>query len=177
MSWISEKLFGKRRTYEEEFACNLYDALVLRGGPSSEADSHIDAVELEVPLDKLERFFAKRLIMHEAMLFVASNVATMPDQEKEQPPSISVHPLAVEMGTHLKGKWMERGIDVGGFFSVGERCFAEIETFLEKPFKWGRAWLDEFYSDPEKSGQHYIMWTDQCLKEFETMKLVIREHV
>ena len=52
----------------------------------------------------------------------------------------------------------------------------EVSEVLEKSFRWGRAWLDEFYDDPEKSGEHYILWTDQCLKEFQTMKTVVEQH-
>ena len=77
----------------------------------------------------------------------------------------------------MQSKWAERGIIIADHFEVGERCFEEVEGFLEKPFRWGRGWLDEFYDDPEVSGEHYILWTDQCLKEFETMKMVVGQSV
>lgn len=177
VSWISKRFFRKRPSYEEEFASNLYDALVLGGGPSAEAEGHIDADVLDIPLNKLERFASKRLITLEAFLFVATSVGTMPKVQADGSLFKSVHPLAVQMGKHLQGKWAERGIKIADHYAVGERCFDEVSTALEKLFRWGRAWLDEFYDNPEKSGEYYILWTDQCLKEFETMKLVVAQNV
>lgn len=176
MRWISEKLFGKKRTYDEEFASNLYDALVLDGGPSAEAENHIDASALEIPLDKLERFSAKRLIMLEVFLFVATNVATMPDKEDTSLIFQTVHPLSMQMAKLIQAKWKQRGIEVKDFHEVGKLCFDEYMAAMEKPFKWGRGWLDEFYSNSEKSGEYYISWTEQCLKEFKAMKLVVERH-
>lgn len=177
MSWISEKLFGKRRSYEEQLCCNLYDALVLSGGPSAEAEQQIDDIALGIPIGKLERFASKRLIMLEAFLFVAVNIATMPRQDEDGPLFNPVHPLAVQMATRLQTKWAERGIEVRDHIAVGERCFAEVSDVLDKPFKWGRAWLEEFYDSPEKTGEHYILWTEQCLKEFQAMKMVVEQNV
>ena len=85
--------------------------------------------------------------------------------------------LAIEMGKLIQKKWAERGIDFADHFAVGERCFDEVELALERPFKWGREWLIEFYDDPEEAGEQYIMWTDQWLKEFQAMKTVIEEYV
>ena len=176
MGWISEKIFGKKRTYHEEFASNLYDALVLDGGPSSDADSHIDAMALEIPLDKLERFAAKRRIMLEAFLFATTYIATMPTDDEGDQIFQSPHPLSIQIGQLLQDKWHRRGIEIRDLHDVGERCFGEVEMLFDKPFKWGRAWLDEFYTDPEKSGEHYILWTEQCLNEFETMKTVVQQY-
>ncbi len=167
--------FGKSKSYHEEFAANLYGALVLGGGPSSEAENHVDADALEIPLDKLERFNAKRLIMLEAFLFVATSIATMPMEKETTPLLIPVHPLAVQLSKHIQEKWAERGISTVDHHKVAERCFAEVTGALEAPFKWGRMRLDEFYVDPDKSGEHYISWTDQCLKEFRAMKRVVEE--
>jgi len=175
-NWVSKKLFGTRKTREEELASNLYDALILDEGPSSDVDDHLDANSLEIPLDKLARFSAKRLIMLEAFLFVAINTATMPKDDKVHPLFPAVHPLSLEMGKLLHTKWKERGIKLSGAGAVGERCFAEVEDALDKPFKWGRSWLDEFYADPDRSGEFYIAWTEQCIKEFKAMLLVVEQY-
>lgn len=175
MNWVSDRLFGKRPSYEEVYVANLYDAMVVGGGPSAEAESHLDAVALEIPFGRFERFASKRLIMLEAFLFVATNIATMPEDDEDDPLSMRPHPLAVQMGRHLMRKWADRGIFIADPVAVGGRCFDEVSGALETPFKWGREWLDEFYSDPEKAGSHYILWTDQCLKEFRTMKMVVEQ--
>jgi len=86
-----------------------------------------------------------------------------------------IHPFAMEMGKLISEKWRERGIEVEPF-DVGERCFNEVGGFLENPFRWGRNWLDEFYDDPETSGVHYILWTEQWLKEFEVMRNMAKEY-
>lgn len=36
--------------------------------------------------------------------------------------------------------------------------------------------LDEFYGNHDTSGEHYIMWTDQWMEEFQAMKLVVEEY-
>lgn len=177
MGWISDRLLKKRRTYDEEFASTLYDALVLGGGPSADAESHIDSHTLNIPLDKLERFAAKRLITLEAFLFVAVNVATMPAETNDTATFQPVHPLSIQLSRLLQAKWRQRGIEIKNHLEVGERCFEAVELALEKPFRWGRGWLEEFYDDPEKSGEHYILWTEQCLKEFEAMRMVVAQNV
>lgn len=177
MSWISEKLFGKRQSYEEKFANNLYDAMVLNGGPSANAESNINTIALGIPLEKWESFALKRLNMLEALLFVATNVATMAERDDEAPSFKPEHPVAVQLGKHLQNKWAERGLVVADHHVVGERCFDEVAGMFEKPFRWGRAWLDEFYDDPEESGEHYILWTEQCLQEFQAMREVVEQYV
>ncbi|MCE8546739.1 hypothetical protein KBY25_12990 [Ruegeria pomeroyi] len=177
MNWFTNKLFGVKKSRNEELAENMYSALVLGGGPSSGSPSRIDATELEIPIGKLERFAHKRLISLEAMLFVASQIETVERSQKLQRVfgDGQLHPFAMEMGRLIAAKWNQRGIEMEKF-DVGERCFDEIEDFLDKPFIWARAWLDEFYDDSEKSGEHYIMWTEQWLKEFEVMRNMVKEY-
>lgn len=176
MSWL-KKVFGPKKTREEDLADKLYQVLVLDGGPSGSADSHIDATSLSIPLGRLERFSQKRLISLEAMLFVAAQIETAECSQKLQVMFGygTIHPFAVEMGKLISRKWRDRGIEID-YLDVGERCFNEVEDFLEKPFRWGRNWLNEFYDDPEQSGEHYILWTDQWLKEFETMRNLVRQY-
>lgn len=177
MSWLKSKLFGPKKSRDEDLAEKLYAVLVLEGGPSGSADSHIDATALEIPLGRLERFAQKRLISLEAMMFVAAQIETAERSEKLKAilGDGALHPFAIEMGKLIGRKWRERGIEIDNF-DVGERCFDEVEEFLEKPFRWARKWLDEFYDDPEKSGEHYIMWTDQWLKEFQTMRDMVKNY-
>ncbi len=132
---------------------------------------------MDIQLGKLEQFAQKRLISLEAMLFVASQIETAERSEKLQAVfgDSQLHPFAAEMGRVIARKWRERGIEISRF-DVGERCFDEVQEFLEKPFRWGRKWLDEFYDDPEKSGEHYILWTEQWLKEFEVMRKMAKEY-
>lgn len=73
-------------------------------------------------------------------------------------------------------KWTERGINLVSDHEVGEKCLQEVELFLEYPFRWGREWLREFYPTDEEAGEHYIMWTDQWLKQFKVMQMVISEN-
>lgn len=177
MSWIINKLFGAKKSHDGELAESMYSALVLDGGPSSESPTRIGATELEIPLGNLDRFAQKRLIALEAMLFVASQIETAERSQKLQQVfgDGQIHPFAMEMGRLIHSKWKQRGIEIDKF-DVGERCFDEIAVFLDKPFRWARAWLDEFYDDSEKSGEHYIMWTEQWLKEFEVMRNVVKEY-
>jgi hypothetical protein len=176
MNWFKLKLFGPKKSRDEDLAEKLYEVLVLEGGPSSKAESHIDAVSLKIPLGKLERFAQKRLISLEAMMFVAAQAGTVDRSAKLQTVfgDGMIHPLAREMSRLFARKWRGRGIEIGEF-DVGHRCFDEVEDILDKPFRWGRKWLDEFYDDPEQSGEHYIMWTDQWLKEFETMGNLVKQ--
>jgi hypothetical protein len=169
------RLLGRKKTYEEEFAANLYKALVLDGGPSSAAEDRKDAASLGVRLGDLERFERKRLITLEAMLFVATQIATTSSEGDDNVPFPLPHTLGIEVAKVIQSKWSERGIVVDTS-QVGERCFDEIQLFLDKPFKWGREWLDEFFDEGE-SGERYIMWTDQCLKEFQVMQQVIKQHL
>jgi len=177
MNWFTNRLFGKKKSRDEELAENMYSALVLDGGPSSESPNRIDATELDIPLGKLERFAQKRLISLEAMLFVASQIETAEQSQKLQLMfgDGQIHPFAMEMGRLVHSKWSQRGIEIDEF-DVGDRCFDEIQDFLDKPFRWARAWLDEFYDDSEKSGEHYIMWTEQWLKEFEVLRNMVKEY-
>ena len=177
MKWLKQKLFGPEKSKDEDLAEKLYEVLVLDGGPSSNADSHIDSTALEIPLGKLERFSQKRLISLEALLFVAAQTETAERSEKLQAVfgDGALHPFAIEMGKLISNRWSERGIEVG-FFDVGERCFDEVEEFLERPALWSRHWLEEFYDDPERAGEHYILWTEQWLKEFETMRNMVRDY-
>mgnify|MGYP003139795701 CR=1 FL=1 len=177
MNWITKKIFGAKPSHDEELAGNMYSALVLDGGPSSDAPNRIGATELEIPLWKLDKFAQKRLISLEAMLFVASQIETAERSQKLQEMSDDgqIHPFAMEMGRLIHSKWKQRGIEIDEF-DVGERCFEELEDFLDKPFRWARTWLDEFYDDSEKSGEHYIMWTKQWLKEFEVMRNMVKEY-
>ncbi|MCE8533572.1 hypothetical protein KBY24_09255 [Ruegeria pomeroyi] len=46
MNWFTNKLFGVKKSRNEELAENMYSALVLDGGPSSGSPSRIDATEL-----------------------------------------------------------------------------------------------------------------------------------
>ena len=140
MNWITKKIFGPKKSRDEELAENMYSALVLNGGPSSESPSRIDATELEIPLAKLEHFAQKRLISLEAMLFVASQIETAERSQKLQQlfGDGQLHPFAMEMGRLIHSKWEQRGIEIDKF-DVGERCFQEIEEFLDKPFRWARA--------------------------------------
>lgn len=177
MKWLTDRLFGAKKSRNEELAENMYIALVLNGGPSSGSPDRIGATSLEIPLGKLEQFAQKRLISLEAMLFVASQIETVEQSQELQQVfgDGQLHPFAIEIGRLIALKWKDRGIALGTT-DVGERCFDEIESFIEKPFRWTRAWLDEFYDDPAKSGEHYIMWTEQWLKEFEAMRLVVRNY-
>ncbi len=175
MNWF-RKIWRKRLPYDEEFSQNLYDALVLEGGPGSDTEDHLDAIKLNIRIGDLERFSEKRLIMLEAFCFVAVQMATTSSSEKLLQIFETIDPLAIEMGKLIQKKWAERGIVFDSHFDVGERNFAEIDLFLEKPFKWGREWLNEFYEDNDESGNHYIMWTVQCLKQFKAMKMVVDSH-
>ncbi|MDF1726775.1 MAG: hypothetical protein P1U53_03395 [Sulfitobacter sp.] len=177
MSWLRTKLFGSRKSRDQELAENMYSALVLDGGPSGEAPDHIEATQLEIPFGKLERFALKRLISLEAMLFVASQIETAERSEKLQAVfgDGQLHPFALEMRRLVATRWRERGIEISDS-DVVDRCFDEVEEFLEKPFRWGRKWLDEFYDDPETSGEHYILWTQQWLKEFDVMRTMAKEY-
>ena len=173
MSWFGKTLFAKK-TFEKEFARNLYDALVLDGGPSSDAEDHLDAAKLNIRISDFPRFAEKRLITLEAFLFVATQVATTPSNDEELQLLAPVHPLAVQMGKLIQMKWAERGIRIDDLGTVGERCFSEVELALEKPFKWGKKWLNDFYDDESEAGEHYIIWTDQCLKEFQVMQQLVK---
>lgn len=176
MYWLKEKLFGKKKTKEEDLAQKLYDVLVLDGGPSGNAPNRIDAVALKIPLGKMESFAQKRLISLEALLFVAAQIETSERTKKLQEVfgDGAIHPFAAAMGNLITQKWQERGIEIDAF-DVGERCFDEVEEFLQHPFRWGRAWLDEIYNDPEKSGENYIVWTEQWLKEFKAMRNMVAQ--
>lgn len=177
MRWLKKKMFGLKKMRAEDLADKLYKVLVLDGGPSGNADSHIDATSLGIPLGRLERFSKKRLITLEAMLFIAAQVETAERSQNLQELFYdgTIHPFAVEMGKLISRKWRDRGIEID-YLDVGELCFDEVEDFLKKPFRWGRNWLSEFYDDPEQSGEHYILWTDQWLKEFETMRTLVRQY-
>jgi hypothetical protein len=176
MDWITNRLFGGKKSQDAELAENMYSALVLDGGPSAASSKRIDATELEIPLGKLEQFAQKRLISLEAMLFVASQIETVERSEKLQKifGDRQLHPFAMEVGRLIHSKWKQRGIEIEKL-DVSERCFDEIGDFLDKPFRWARAWLDEFYEDSDKSGEHYIMWTEQWLKEFEVMRDMVKK--
>jgi len=176
MSWLGRLLKGARPAPFEEFAANLHEALVLDDGPSSDHESHIGFEELGIKLDDLRRFSEKRVMTLEAFLFVAASVATQPQKEGVTAFTMP-HPLVVELSKLLKRKWAERGIIVDTAGEVGEKCFDEVELALERPFKWAREWLAEFYDDWDSTGEHYIMWTDQWLKEYETMRRVVEQHV
>lgn len=177
MRRLKRKLFGPKVSPAEDLAEKLYEVLILDGGPSGTADSHIDAVSLEIPIGKLERFSQKRLISLEALLFVAAQTETVERSKKLQMifGEDVLHPFAIEISKLIGRKWRERGIKIDNF-DVGERSFDEVEDLLEKPFRWGRKWLDEFYDEPEQSGEHYIMWTDQWLKEFKTMQNMVAQY-
>ncbi|WP_298571841.1 hypothetical protein [uncultured Aliiroseovarius sp.] len=178
MNWLRSKLIGSKPSREEQLAENLYAALVLDGGPSNASPNHIGSSELEIPLGRLEQFSQKRLISLEALLFVAAQIETAERSKKLQMAfgDSQLHPFALATGRLISKKWQDRGIDIEQF-DAGERCFDEVEVFLEKPFRWGREWLDEFFGDPEKSGKHYILWTEQWLKEFEVMRQMVRQVV
>lgn len=175
MNWITDRLVGRKQPPHAEWAEKLYQALVLGGGPSSEAQDHIDATSLSIPLGLLERFANKRLISLEALLFVAVQIETAEQSSKLQDTlgDAALHPLAIEIGKAIVRRWEARGIEMN-FHDVGDHCFAEVESFSERPFAWGRKWLEEFYDDDTKAGEHYILWTQQWMKEFSAMRTVVR---
>jgi hypothetical protein len=177
MNWFTAKLFGKKKSRDQDLAEKLYEVLVLGGGPSSSADSHIDSSALEIPLGKLESFSQKRLISLEALLFVAAHVETAERSQKLQAifGDRILHPFAIEMGDLIGQKWRERGIEIQDD-EVSERCFDEVEELIERPSIWSRVWLREFYADPEQSDQYCTKWADQWIKEFKTMKMMVADH-
>lgn len=175
MRWSIKSPFSKTSPYEL-FASNLYGALVLDGGPSGGSESRLDVAALKIPVSKLSRFAEKRLVMLEAFLLISTHMAVTKANEAHRL-GLSAHPLAKEMENLVRVKWLSRGIDISDSFDVSEMCFDELEEFQERPFRWGRKWLDEFYENDDGSGEHYIMWTDQCLKEFSVMQQVIGQNI
>ena len=159
----------------KELAENLYEVLVLEGGPSTPEEGQeqrLTAVTLGIPTDKVERFLAKRRLTYEALLWLAVEVGTEVQTEQLQKDLGEAvrHPLAMEIETLIQKLWLERGIDVPDVSAI---CFNEVDGFFEEPFQWGRDWLDEFSGDDDMSGKHYINWTDQWRKDFEAMRKVV----
>ena len=112
----------------------------------------------------------------EAMLFVASQVETVEQSHTLQLEFGEELPnrFASEISRVIQSNWKRRSIEISEF-EFGEWCFNEIEEFLVKPFRWTRTWLDEFYEDSDKSGEHYIMLTEQWLKEFRAMREMVKK--
>jgi hypothetical protein len=177
MGWWKDKLAGLDDVGYDELAENLYEVLVLDGGPSTPQEGQeqrLNAVSLDIPADKVKRFAEKRILTYEALLVLTVNVVTQ-DQTEQLQQNLGdavLHPLTMEIETQIQKMWRERGIDV---HDVSTFCFKELDDFFDEPFKWGREWLSEFYSDDDMPRRHYIAWTDQWRSDFEVMRTVVED--
>ena len=175
MNKFWDKISSLEKVSYKELAENLYEVLVLDGGPSSPdvgQEPRLNAVTLGIQADKMERFIEKRRLTYDALLWLAVEVGTEEQTEllqKDLGEAVR-HPLAMEIETLIGEMWRERGIDVPDVSTI---CFNEVDGFFEQPFQWGREWLDEFSADEDMSGKHYIKWTDQWRKDFEAMRTVV----
>ena len=174
MGEFADGTFERNTIPTEILARNLYEALVLEGGPSGQAEDRIDAAKLEIPLGQLEHFAQKRLITLEAMLFVAAHMETLEHSEDLQQKlgDGSLHPLAEDIGKLIVQKWRDRGIDISNE-KAANRCIDEVEEFLTTPLSWGKSWLEEFYDDHEKPREHSLLWVEQWRKEFTVLRHMI----
>ncbi|WP_425091096.1 hypothetical protein [Tropicimonas sp. S265A] len=177
MGWFRE-LLKEKPPYHEEFANNLYEALVVSGGPAEGSENYLDAEALGVPLTKLDGFSAKRLITLEAFLFAAVGMETVSKAEAEgQGDQAEAHKLHRAMGRVIWQKWTERGIVFDNQYSTGDKCYEEVEQVTESPVQWSKDWLRDFFDDPMKVEENCVRWADQCLKELHTMRLVVRQNL
>ncbi|WP_137110189.1 hypothetical protein [Rhodobacter sp. SY28-1] len=175
MKWLS-KIKGTKPNRHEVLAKNLYDALVLDDGPGSDTPEFLTASKIAIRLSDLGKFQEKRLITLEALCFIACLTCTAEAGKKLAELFGQPHPLPIEFAKLLRAKWKERGISLLSDADVGEKCLQEVEPFLEYPFRWGREWLREFYQNFDDTGEHYIVWTEQWLKQFKVMQMVISDN-
>ena len=104
MNKFWDKISSLERISYKELAENLYEVLVLEGGPSTPdvgEEPRLNAVTLGIPADKVERFIAKRMLTYEALLWLAVEMGTE-EQTKQLQKDLGEavrHPLAMEMMT------------------------------------------------------------------------------
>lgn len=175
MNKLWDKISNLERISYKELAQNLYEVLVLDGGPSTpqeQGKQRLNAVTLGIPADRVERFQEQRLLTYEALLWLAVQVVTEAQTEQLQKDLGEAvrHPLAMEMETLIEEMWRERGIDVPDVSAI---CLNEVGNFVDEPLQWGRAWLEEFYDEGEMPDGQDALWTDQWRNDFEVMRTVV----
>jgi hypothetical protein len=162
------KLF-KKKDKNEELANNLYTILVLEPPSSSDSDS-LDPSGLEIEINHLGKFTEKRLLLLEAMLWLATTVAFDED---------STYARVKAIEKKIASEWLKRGLISSTNIKINDLCFKEVEKLLENPMKWSRNWLSDFYVGGEyeglPGGPHYGVWGEQCHNEYQAMIFVIKE--
>jgi len=157
-------IFKKKSSSEfEVMAENLYEVLVI-SPPSSGDENSLGPSELEIGINNLAKFTAKRTLMLEATLHLATVVALDGN---------AVHPLLKAVDAKIAKHWLDRGLISSIDTKIHDLCFKEVEKILENPMKWSRDWLNEFYVGGEydglPGGPHSYTWGEQCHKEYQAM--------
>ena len=159
------KLFGKKTNKYEEYASNLYEALVL-DPPSSGSIEAIGPSSLELNMGQFSRYSEKRLLLLEAMFCVAA--LTVYEGEKTK---------AFEaIRNKISSEWKSRGLISASETEVTSICFKEVEDLLENFFSWSKNWLDEFYEDVSSNCPVLASWGGQCQNEYKVMVDVLTKH-
>jgi hypothetical protein len=168
--WFTS-LFGPTRTVDDVKAANLYEALVLEGGPGSDTDDFLSAVTLGVNPISWPKFGEKRLFLLESLYYLAywSSFAKTDASIGDKPPFVEL-PKAMER--KLQAEWGRRGVRYDDPSDVGARCFEHVEMFCEEPIKWSRRWLAEFYDDEVTREKFVVEWATQCQRQFKTMVML-----
>ena len=163
-------IFKKKSNNEfDDIAEKLYEVLVI-SPPSSGDENSLGPSELEIGINNLAKFTAKRTLMLEATMHLATVVALDGN---------AIHPLMKAIESKIAKHWLERGLISSLDTKVGDLCFKEVEKLLENQMKWSRDWLNEFYVGGEyeglPGGPHYLTWGNQCFKEYQAMVGVIKK--
>ena len=167
MSWFTS-VFGTKQSWEDEWAKNIYEALVEKGGPGADA---FDAMELKIKIGDLEKFSKKERLRLEILCLVCLSTVAVKAGGK-----FSKVPFA--FGRLLNEKWRERGIYLpNDEYDIAEKCFDDYEKFLEKPIKWCGEWLSEFYETDDEVNSHRILFTDHCLKQAKAVQMTVEGFV
>lgn len=156
------KFFGNKTDRYEEYASNLYEALVL-DPPSSDSTEAIGPSSLELDMGQFPRYSEKRLLLLEAMFCTAALTVYEGETTK----------AFVAIRNKISTEWKKRGLISASETEVTAICFNEVENLLENFLSWSKNWLNEFYDDVELDCPCLASWGGQCQNEYKAMVAVL----
>jgi hypothetical protein len=150
--------FKKKPAWEEQYAQNLYGALVERNDPGD-----FSALKLRIPTVLHAAYQNKIVLQRELFSFAALASVAKPES--------GLQPVLMAFAKLVVDKMAKRGLHMRED-QLANAAFDDVEAMLAQPFKWSRQWLSEFGEDPHDD---YIMFADHCVRLFNSSKLAIEQ--
>jgi hypothetical protein len=150
--------FKKKPSWEEQYAQNIYGALVARGGPGD-----ITALKLRIPTALHHTYQNKIVLQRELFSFTA--LMSVANQES------GLRPVMLAYADLLVHKTAERGLQMNKD-QLADAALDDVDAMIDQPFGWAQRWLSEFGDDAK---DNYIMFADHCLRLLDAYKHGIEE--